>query len=93
MLVSQLLPFSNNLATRKWSDEDILEDVQFLRDELKTRFESLTYVTVFVNFIWHDLSLVQNMGRIYLGADLRTPVLDTGPRIGYVLERECRQTE
>lgn len=42
MLVSQLLPFSNNLATRKWSDEDILEDVQFLRDELKTRFESLT---------------------------------------------------
>ncbi|KAI0316789.1 ATPase V1 complex subunit H [Amylostereum chailletii] len=42
MLVSQLLPFTTNLATRKWSDEDILEDVQFLRDELKTRFESLT---------------------------------------------------
>ncbi|THH15592.1 hypothetical protein EW146_g4899 [Bondarzewia mesenterica] len=42
MLVSQLLPFSNNLATRKWTDEDILEDVQFLRDELRSRFESLT---------------------------------------------------
>ena len=44
MLVAQLLPFANNLATRKWSDEDIVEDVQFLRDELKTRFESLTCV-------------------------------------------------
>lgn len=42
MLVAQLLPFAKNLATRKWSDEDVLEDVQFLRDELKARFESLT---------------------------------------------------
>ncbi|EPQ58239.1 ATPase, V1 complex, subunit H [Gloeophyllum trabeum ATCC 11539] len=42
MLVAQLLPFMKNLSTRKWSDEDILEDVQFLRDELKSRFDSLT---------------------------------------------------
>ncbi|KAI9509962.1 ATPase V1 complex subunit H [Russula earlei] len=42
MLVAQLLPFVKNLATRKWSDEDILEDVDFLRDELEARFESLT---------------------------------------------------
>jgi hypothetical protein len=48
MLVSALLPFCNNLATRKWSDADILEDVQFLRDELKTRFESLTCVPPFL---------------------------------------------
>ena len=45
MLVAQLLPFVKNLASRKWSDEDILEDVQFLIDELNARFESLTYVT------------------------------------------------
>jgi V-type H+-transporting ATPase subunit H len=44
MLVAQLLPFVKNLATRKWSDEDILEDVQFLGDELNARFESLTCV-------------------------------------------------
>lgn len=44
MLVAQLLPFAKNLATRKWSDDDVLEDVQFLRDELKARFESLTCV-------------------------------------------------
>ncbi|EIW85361.1 ATPase V1 complex subunit H [Coniophora puteana RWD-64-598 SS2] len=42
MLVAQLLPFSKNLSTRKWSDEDILEDVQFVRDELENNFESLT---------------------------------------------------
>ncbi|KAI0079017.1 ATPase V1 complex subunit H [Panus rudis PR-1116 ss-1] len=42
MLVSQLLPFVKNLSTRKWTDEDIIEDVQYLRDELKTRFDSLT---------------------------------------------------
>jgi V-type H+-transporting ATPase subunit H len=49
MLVAQLLPFVKNLATRKWSDEDILEDVQFLRDELEARFESLTYVPFFLH--------------------------------------------
>lgn len=46
MLVAQLLPFAKNLATRKWSDEDIVDDVVFLRDELNARFESLTYVHV-----------------------------------------------
>jgi len=42
MLVAQLLPFAKNLCTRKWQDEDVLEDVQFLRDELNSNFESLT---------------------------------------------------
>ena len=44
MLVAQLLPFVKNLSTRKWGDEDIVEDVQFLRGELSARFESLTCV-------------------------------------------------
>ena len=44
MLVAQLLPFVKNLSTRKWTDEDIVEDVQYLRDELTARFDSLTYV-------------------------------------------------
>jgi len=42
MLVAQLLPFAKSLCTRKWTDEDILEDVQFLRDELTANFDSLT---------------------------------------------------
>ncbi|KAG8979224.1 H(+)-transporting V1 sector ATPase subunit H [Tulasnella sp. 427] len=42
MLVAKLLPFVKNLSTRKWSDEEIVEDIQFLKDELTTNFESLT---------------------------------------------------
>ncbi|KZV94044.1 ATPase, V1 complex, subunit H [Exidia glandulosa HHB12029] len=42
MLVAKVLPFVKNLATRKWSDEDIIEDITFLRDELTANFNSLT---------------------------------------------------
>lgn len=48
MLVAQLLPFVKTLCSRKWSDEDVLEDVQFLRDELKANFDSLTYVYLLI---------------------------------------------
>src|ERR1700685_2819752 len=50
MLVAQLLPFAKNLSARKFSDEDILEDVHFLRDELTTNFQSLTWVHLFILF-------------------------------------------
>jgi V-type H+-transporting ATPase subunit H len=42
MLVVKLLPFVKNLSTRKWSDEDVVEDIQFLKDELSANFQSLT---------------------------------------------------
>jgi V-type H+-transporting ATPase subunit H len=42
MLVGQLLPFARNLSQRKFSDEDIIEDVQFLKDELTVHFQNLT---------------------------------------------------
>ncbi|KAL9714944.1 H(+)-transporting V1 sector ATPase subunit H [Leucoagaricus gongylophorus] len=42
MLVAQLLPFVKNLSQRKWSDEDISGDVQFLKEELTTHFQNLT---------------------------------------------------
>ncbi|KAF8753311.1 V-ATPase subunit H [Rhizoctonia solani] len=42
MLVAKLLPFCKNLATRKWTDEEILDDITFLRDLLQQNFESLT---------------------------------------------------
>ncbi|KIK63759.1 hypothetical protein GYMLUDRAFT_450965 [Collybiopsis luxurians FD-317 M1] len=42
MLVAQLLPYAKNLCGRKWTDEDIVEDVQYLRDELSANFQSLT---------------------------------------------------
>lgn len=42
MLVAKCLPFVNNLAGRKWSDDEIVDDIAFLRDELRARFESLS---------------------------------------------------
>jgi V-type H+-transporting ATPase subunit H len=42
MLVAQLLPFVKNLSGRKWSDEDIIEDVKFLQEELTANFQSLS---------------------------------------------------
>jgi V-type H+-transporting ATPase subunit H len=42
MLVAKLLPFVKTLQSRKWSDDEIKEDVDFLVDELKNSFEGLT---------------------------------------------------
>lgn len=42
MLVVKLLPFVKNLSGRKWSDEDIVEDIQYLKEELSANFQSLT---------------------------------------------------
>lgn len=42
MLVAKLLPFTENLSTRKWSDSDILEDIEFLKNELQENFQSLS---------------------------------------------------
>lgn len=42
MLVTKLLPFTENLSTRKWSDADILEDVNYIKERLQEDFQSLT---------------------------------------------------
>ncbi|KAG1049647.1 hypothetical protein G6F43_008036 [Rhizopus delemar] len=42
MLVSKLLPFTENLSARKWSDSDILEDIDFVKERLQEDFQSLT---------------------------------------------------
>jgi V-type H+-transporting ATPase subunit H len=41
MLVAKLLPFTENLSTRKWSDNDIVEDIEYLKAELEENFHSL----------------------------------------------------
>ena len=43
MLVAKLLPFVNSLSTRKWTDDEIVEDIQYLQEELKANFKSLRY--------------------------------------------------
>ena len=42
MFVVKLLPFVRNLSTRKWSDDEIIEDIQYLNDELSAHFQNLT---------------------------------------------------
>lgn len=61
MLVAEggLLPFIKNLTTRKWSDEEIPDDLEFLKEELTKSFESLSYVFfpysgLQSSSVWHD---------------------------------------
>lgn len=42
MLVANLLPLCEHLATRKWTDDEIAEDVKFIQLELQQNFQSLT---------------------------------------------------
>lgn len=44
MLVAKLLPFTENLSSRKWSDPDITEDIEYLNEKLQENFQSLTQV-------------------------------------------------
>ncbi len=44
MLVQKVLPFVKSLSSRKWSDDDIVEDITYLKTELKERLEGLTWV-------------------------------------------------
>ncbi|WVQ63352.1 uncharacterized protein L199_001504 [Kwoniella botswanensis] len=42
MFVAKLLPFVISLQSRKWSDEEIVEDLDYLKEELKTRLDGLS---------------------------------------------------
>lgn len=49
MFVVRLLPFIQSLSDRKWSDEDIVEDIGYLKEELSTRLEGLTTFDEYVS--------------------------------------------
>ncbi|KAF9896486.1 H(+)-transporting V1 sector ATPase subunit H, partial [Lobosporangium transversale] len=42
MAAVKLLTFTENLSTRKWTDGEILEDVNYLKAELEENFQTLT---------------------------------------------------
>lgn len=42
MLTGKLLPFCENLAGRKWSDTEIMDDITFLKEQLQNNFQSLS---------------------------------------------------
>jgi len=43
MVVAKLLQFIKALSARKWTDQEIVEDLSFLQDELQASFDQLTY--------------------------------------------------
>lgn len=55
-LVAKLLPFVDSIKDRKWSDDDVKDDVEFLREELKKKFDGLTLVSFLTPFLWLDES-------------------------------------
>jgi V-type H+-transporting ATPase subunit H len=42
MIAAKLLTLVTSLSTRKWSDDDVIEDIGLLKSELKDRLEGLT---------------------------------------------------
>ncbi|KAI9315854.1 ATPase V1 complex subunit H [Dichotomocladium elegans] len=42
MLVANLLPFTESLSSRKWTDPDITEDIEYLKEHLEQKFKSLS---------------------------------------------------
>jgi V-type H+-transporting ATPase subunit H len=43
MVVAKLLQFTKALSGRKWTDQEIVEDLAFLQEELQASFDQLTY--------------------------------------------------
>ncbi|KAI7851046.1 armadillo-type protein [Circinella umbellata] len=49
MLVAKLLPFAEHLSTRKWSDQEIMDDINLIIRELQNNFQSLTTFEVYAS--------------------------------------------
>jgi len=47
MIVAKLLQFTRALSSRKWTDQEITEDLDFLQDELQASFDKLTYLPAY----------------------------------------------
>lgn len=80
MFVVRLLPFIQSLSDRNFADEDIIEDENYLKDELKARLEGLTTFDEYVSelesghLVWSpahesDDFWRTNVSRIALEAD------------------------
>ncbi|SAM06095.1 hypothetical protein [Absidia glauca] len=49
MLVADLLSFVQHLASRKWSDQELIEDIEFIQEQLQENFQSLTTFEVYAS--------------------------------------------
>jgi V-type H+-transporting ATPase subunit H len=63
MVVAKLLQFIKALSSRKWTDQEITEDLSFLQDELQASFDKLTYYLIISTqdlLLVHLTSILQN---------------------------------
>ncbi|KAI8074665.1 armadillo-type protein [Gongronella butleri] len=49
MLVAGLLPFVQHLSTRKWQDHELVEDIEYIQEQLQENFQSLTTFEVYAS--------------------------------------------
>ncbi|KAI8092784.1 ATPase, V1 complex, subunit H [Halteromyces radiatus] len=49
MLVADLLSFVQHLSTRKWSDQELVDDIAYIEKELQENFQSLTTFEVYAS--------------------------------------------
>ncbi|KAI8342390.1 ATPase V1 complex subunit H [Chlamydoabsidia padenii] len=49
MLVADLLSFVQHLSTRKWSDQELVEDIAYIQEQLQENFQSLTTFEVYAS--------------------------------------------
>ncbi|KAG1454585.1 hypothetical protein G6F46_007379 [Rhizopus delemar] len=49
MLVAKLLPLTEHLATRKWTDQEMMEDIEFVKNELQQSFQRLGTFEVYAS--------------------------------------------
>ncbi|CDH54650.1 atpase v1 complex subunit h [Lichtheimia corymbifera JMRC:FSU:9682] len=49
MLVAKLLPFVEHLSTRKWYDQEVVDDIEFVQERLQDNFQSLTTFEVYAS--------------------------------------------
>ena len=66
MVVAKLLNFTKALSGRKWTDQEISEDLSFLQEELQASFDQLTYMQTESQFLMleHLTSIRQNLNQV-----------------------------
>jgi V-type H+-transporting ATPase subunit H len=65
MVVAKLFQFTKALSGRKWTDQEIQEDLSFLQEELQASFDQLTYYPSGIHLISvHSMNMHLNWSRV-----------------------------
>ena len=84
MVGHKVMNLCDTLLARKWSDEDIVEDLQYLRDELEKNVQKLRFVDVdrfFVDRLAPGMSIRRSCARVNWSGPHRTRAIISGRRM------------